>query len=345
MMRSVLKNMPVHGGQVRQVMARFPQAPRPFIDLSTGISPYEYPLSPVEMSMLTRLPETADEAALLKAAAAAYGVPTEDMIVAGPGTQLLIALLPLVLKAENVFIFGPTYSGHEQAWRNAGVNVSIVTDIQAFKAAAGQAGAVCVVCNPNNPDGRCLPVETLLELSKRCAASGGRLIVDEAYADFEHESAAASFPQTGLMVLRSFGKTYGLPGVRLGFLIASNGTADQMRKLIGDWAVSALALSAGRQALSDKDWLGRTKARLEQDAQRLAKILKRAGLTIKGNTLLFCLVSSDEAASLWAFLCGCGIVTRAFPERPTELRFGLPRDSAGWDRLERALQEWSKHVK
>ncbi|MBS1038007.1 threonine-phosphate decarboxylase CobD [Gluconobacter cerinus] len=345
MMPTVLENMPIHGGQVRQVMERFPHALEPFIDLSTGISPYEYPFSPLDVAVLTKLPEAADEEALLEAAATAYGVPNAGMIVAGPGTQLLIALLPLVLKARKVVIFGPTYSGHEQAWRNAGVDVSIVTDLQAFRAAAGRAETVCVVCNPNNPDGRRLPVETLLELSDRCATSGGWLVVDEAYADFDHESAAAFFPRAGLLVLRSFGKTYGLPGVRLGFLIASDGTADRLRSMMGDWAVSALALSAGRQALSDQEWLNSTKGRLERDAKRLVNLLKGSGLVVKGNTLLFCLVSLDEAVSLWMFLCERGIVTRAFPERPTELRFGLLRHSAGWDRLERALHDWSEIAK
>lgn len=210
-MPTVLENMPIHGGQVRQVMERFPHAPKPFIDLSTGISPYEYPLAPLDVAVLTKLPEAADEEALLVAAATAYGIPSAGMIVAGPGTQLLIALLPLALKTEKVVIFGPTYSGHEQAWRNAGVDVSIVTDLQAFRAAAGRAETVCVVCNPNNPDGRRLPVETLLELSDRCAASGGWLVVDEAYADFDHESAASSFPRAGLLVCALLEKPTGYP--------------------------------------------------------------------------------------------------------------------------------------
>ncbi|UMM08203.1 threonine-phosphate decarboxylase CobD [Gluconobacter frateurii] len=341
MTSTMLKNMPAHGGQVRQVMQHFPAAPQPFVDLSTGISPYAYPVDHTKMGDWARLPEVEEEEALRQAAAEAYGVPSSDMIVAGPGTQMLIALLPLVLKVKHVTIFGPTYSGHEQSWRNAGTDVSIVTDFQTFEDSADQKDHVCVVCNPNNPDGRRLSVEQLQKLLDRCARSGSYLIVDEAFADFESETAMSLLPERGLIVLRSFGKSYGLPGIRLGFLAASSGVASQMRTMMGDWAVSALALSAGRQALADATWLGQIKTRLEADSIRLNDALTQAGLVVHGYTRLFTLVRSERASDLWIFLCRKGIVTRAFPERPTELRFGLPRSQEGWTRLENALSEWA----
>lgn len=341
MTSTMLKNMPAHGGQVRQIMQHFPAAPQPFVDLSTGISPYAYPVDHVEMGDWTRLPEAEEEEALRQAAAKTYGVPSSDMIVAGPGTQMLIALLPLVLKVKHVTIFGPTYSGHEQSWRNAGINVSIVTDFQSFEASADREGHACVVCNPNNPDGRRLSLEQLQNLLDRCARSASRLIVDEAFADFEAESVVSLLPEDRLIVLRSFGKSYGLPGVRLGFLAASDGVASEMRTMMGDWAVSAPALSAGRQALADAAWLGQIRTCLEADSKRLNDALTRAGLFVRGCTRLFTLVSLERACDLWVFLCERGIVTRAFPERPTELRFGLPRSESGWRRLEDALSEWA----
>ncbi|QEH97070.1 threonine-phosphate decarboxylase CobD [Gluconobacter thailandicus] len=340
MTSSLLKNMPAHGGQIRQVMQHFPEAPKPFIDLSTGISPYAYPVDHAEMGNWTRLPEVEEEEALRQAAAQSYGVSSSDMIVAGPGTQMLIALLPLVLKIKHVTIFGPTYSGHEQSWRNAGATVSIVTDLQSFEASADQQDHACVVCNPNNPDGRHLSITQLRALLNRCAKAGSRLIVDEAFADFETESAVSLLPESGMIVLRSFGKSFGLPGVRLGFLIASDGVASQIRTMMGDWAVSAPAIFAGRQALGDTAWLGQIRASLETDSARLNAALARAGLAVHGYTRLFTLVRSERASDLWAFLCKKGIVTRAFPQRPMDLRFGLPRSEMGWQRLEGALSEW-----
>lgn len=339
---STLENMPVHGGQIHQVMQSFPEAPRPYVDLSTGISPYAYPLDTLDLSGWTRLPEAGEELSLRQTASRAYGVPIPDMVVAGPGTQMLIALLPQVLNVRTVTIFGPTYSGHETAWRNAGADVDVVMDLAAFEfALAESSGRACILCNPNNPDGRYFPIQTLERFAKCCAAAGNVLIVDEAFADFEPDSAVSLLPAKGLIILRSFGKSYGLPGLRLGFLISSDEVTNRMQALMGDWAVSVPAITAGCQALADQTWLKSIGRQLEIDSLRLRTILGKGGLDIVGHTRLFCLAGTLYALDLWKFLCARGILTRAFLQRPTELRFGSPRNETEWQRLESALLEWN----
>lgn len=341
MTAAMLKNMPAHGGQVRQIMRSFPEAPQPFVDLSTGISPYAYPVDQAVIGDWTRLPEAEEEEALRQAAAQAYGAASSDMIVAGPGTQMLIALLPVVLQAKRVTIFGPTYSGHEQSWRNAGADVSIVTDCSSFENAVDQPNQVSVLCNPNNPDGRYLSIAYLRKLSERCAESGSYLIVDEAFADFEEENTVSLLPSPNLIILRSFGKSYGLPGIRLGFLVASKKLADQMRIFMGDWAVSAPALIVGHQALTNTAWITHIRKRLDADRTRLNAALTSAGLPVYGSTRLFTLIHTQQASEFWMFLCKKGIVTRVFPQRPVELRLGVPRNEEEWHRLERALSDWA----
>ncbi|GBQ20041.1 L-threonine-O-3-phosphate decarboxylase [Acetobacter estunensis NRIC 0472] len=333
--------LPEHGGQVRQVMASFPNAPAPFIDLSTGISPYPYPFQMPSVMELTHLPEHADEERLVAAAADVYGVHSQELIVAGPGTQILIGLLPYVLPGRDVVLFGPTYSGHETAWRNAGAHVQVVEDMTAFSASAVRSGGIAVLCNPNNPDGRRVSVSRLHQLADRCAEAGAYLVVDEAYADLENgDSLAPCLPHPALIVLRSFGKSYGLPGVRLGFLLANREIAARMRRLLGSWAVGTVAISAGCAALTDRDWRERRCTILAKDMRRLFGLFAQCGLLVIGHTLLFALVRSADAPGLWQWLCRHGIVTRAFDDRPTELRFGLPRSDEEWGRLEEALQAW-----
>lgn len=340
---SVVREMPVHGGQVRQVMQRFPDAPTPFIDLSTGISPYAYPVVFPSQDALTRLPETCEEDALLQAAARAYGVPSTDMIAAVPGTQMLISLLPYLLTSRDVTIFGPTYSGHETSWQYAGAQVEIVTDAAAFQDATMKSGRVCILCNPNNPDGRLLAASEVSRLARQCEVSGSWLIVDEAFADFHDASVSRTLPQSGLLVLRSFGKSYGLPGVRLGFLVADPVLAGAARALVGSWPVGTLALEAGIQAFSDGGWLERSRRQIQQDRKRLEQLFRRAGLEPLGSCLLFMLIRMAQAQDLWCFLCERGIVTRIFAERLTDLRVGLPRDEDEWSRLNAALLQWCEH--
>nr|WP_249212407.1 threonine-phosphate decarboxylase CobD [Acetobacter persici] len=332
---------PSHGGQMRAVMAHFPQAPRPAYDLSTGISPYTYPLRLPDVSVLARLPEEDEEADLQAAAAAAYGLDSPAMVVAGAGSQSLIALLPRLLPAQRVCLLGPTYSGHAQTWHMQGVPVQEVTDPSDLPHAARHPGTVCVVCNPNNPDGRLLSADWLHTLADQCAAHGNILIVDEAFADFEQESVAPLLPHPALLVLRSFGKTYGLPGVRLGFLLASPERAAQARAFLGAWPVGSLGLAAGRQALRDTAWLHAARAQARAAHGRLTRLLDAAGLAHTGQASLFTLVLHPTAPALWRHFCTYGLVTRIFADQPGRLRIGLPPSEAAWSRLENAVQAWA----
>ncbi|MBB2174851.1 threonine-phosphate decarboxylase [Gluconacetobacter johannae] len=335
-------SFPAHGGQVRAIMRHFPDAPRPFIDLSTGINPDSYPLDMPAPQVLARLPEADEEDDLRAAAAAAYGAADPAMVAAGPGSQSLMSLLPRVISASAACILGPTYSGHATAWRQAGAAVREVFDPDGLMRQSAQPGTVCIVCNPNNPDGRILPATMLRDLADRCASHGNHLVVDEAFADFDGESLIPALPHPGLIVLRSFGKTYGLPGVRLGFLLASPETAERARNLIGAWPVGSLALAAGRQALRDRQWLEHARLTASRAHDRLARLLDGAGLRHVGQARLFTLVRTDGAPDLWAHLCRHGIVTRIFDTQPDALRLGLPGTEEAWTRLDGALRTWRR---
>ncbi len=332
--------IPAHGGQVKKIMQMFADAPQPFVDLSTGISPFAYPAKLPDLSALHTLPEEAEEAALQHAAAMAYGISDASMVVAGGGSQSLIALLPRVLKVERACILGPTYSGHVQAWKQNGISVSEVSAFADLQSAAQQKNTVCIVCNPNNPDGRLIQASHLLDLANTCQAAGSWLVVDEAFADMTGQSVAPALPYPALLVLRSFGKTYGLPGIRLGFLLAQPSMAAYARDLLGSWPVSTIGLSVGCQALQDRKWLRQASTKLCAASSRLKKLLTKSGLDHKGQAVLFELVECERAADLWQHLCRQGIVTRIFPYNAHWLRMGLPASEPQWHRLEEALLDW-----
>ena len=304
-------------------MQRFPGAPRPWIDLSTGINPVPYPVPVLPDSAWSRLPSRTAEEALQEAAMARYGIRHRRMVVAAPGTQALIQILPRLLPPSRVAIVGPTYEEHQTCWSRAGHEVHIVPKLENSD--------VVVVVNPNNPTGR-------LFSPKDFAGISGFLVVDEAFIDFlpREMSLAGDRPERAIL-LRSFGKTYGLPGVRLGFAIANRDIANRLRAELGPWAVPGPALEIGRRALRDGAWLRAARERLVADTARLDGLLRQAGFELLGGTLLFRLVRHPSAVIFLQRLGQNGIHVRAFAHASDQLRFGLPGDDEAFRRLAAAL--------
>jgi len=311
-----------HGGRLSAAEALFPSTPRPWIDLSTGINPRPYPAPAITRQRLTRLPEPEALAELEATAAAAFGA-AADRVAATPGTEAALRLLPRLLGARTVAIPRPTYGGHLEAWRAAGADIR-----DEHEAAEAQ-----VVVNPNNPDGRLTASEILVE-----AAVRRWVVVDEAFADPHPKISVAAQAGGRLVVLRSFGKFYGLPGLRLGFVIAEPSLAAQVRQAFGDWPVSTPAILAGRAAYADLAWRSRMRRTLRRDRIRLDTLLEGAGLAVLGGTDLFRLARAQNAEAVFRRLAAGGVLCRPF-DQPDLLRFGLPGARADWDRLAAALQK------
>ena len=323
-----------HGGRLVEARRLFPGAPEPFLDLSTGINPHPYPVPVLDPDCFARLPEPEWLATLEAAAAAAYGVANPGCIAAAPGTQSLIQVLPRLASTCRVAVLGPTYAEHMSAWSAAGHAVREAATLDDAMSAD-----TVVLCNPNNPDGRRLDPVALLACARDLDARGGLLVVDEAFADLEHEcSVAPDQPCRGLVVLRSFGKVFGLAGIRLGFAIASGERARAIRIALGPWPVSGPAIAIGAAALADRQWLAATSARLARDAARLDGLLQHAGLTLVGGTALFRLARHPSAPALFDRLGRAGLLVRRFGDRPEWLRFGIPGSPGAFKRLVQALQ-------
>jgi cobalamin biosynthetic protein CobC len=318
----------VHGGDLGAIRRRFPDAPQSWIDLSTGINPVAYPVRDLPAEVWSRLPTREAGQKLLAAAARRYGVRDPATIVATPGTQALIQLLPRLVRKSRVAIVGPTYAEHELCWRRGGHDVAVVPDL------AGASGAdVVVVVNPDNPTGR------LFASRELPAVKASLLVVDEAFVDFiSPEASLAGDLPANAIVLRSFGKTYGLAGIRLGFAIAPARFAARIRDELGPWAVSGPALEIGRIALDDEAWLKAAAERLAEDRTKLDALLSARGFATLGGTSLFRLASHPDTRRMTDLLGRQGIHVRAFAEQPTWLRVGLPANGESFRRLAAALQ-------
>ncbi len=316
-----------HGGSLDDARRRFPLAPTPFIDLSTGINPVPYPFVPLRPEGFARLPEPSALRALQAVAARAYGVADPAMVVAAPGTQILINLLPRLWPQAAASILGPTYAEHAASWAAVGAAVHEITEF-------GQlGGGAAVLCNPNNPDGRRVAPVELLALADRTRL----LVVDEAFADFEGPglSLAPHLAKPGVIVLRSFGKAFGLAGLRLGFALAEPAVASVIRQALGPWAVSGPAIQIACEALADTAWANAALRRLDRDVARLDSLLAAAGCRVAGGTRLFRWAEAADPG-LFDRLGRAGVFIRAYPDRPRQFRFGLPAPDQ-WDRVQAAL--------
>jgi cobalamin biosynthetic protein CobC len=323
-----------HGGDLAEA-AKNSSFSGAWLDVSTGINPWPYPLGATPASLATRLPDATLLARLRMAAARYYGAPGPDCVVAAPGSQSLIQLLPRLIAPTRVAVLAPTYNEHAPAWRLAGHEVVEVPSLEALD---GSRVSILVATNPNNPDGKRLERTRLLDLATRLGARGGMLAIDEAFADTVPElSLASDATRPGLVVLRSFGKFFGLAGLRLGFALAEPAFAARIADSLGPWPVSGPAAWIAARAFADVEWIASTRQHLAAAATRLDAILRAGGLEILGGTSLYRLATSARAREIDAALRAHGIYARSFPERPDWLRFGLLPDAAGEARLATAL--------
>ncbi|MCP1199781.1 threonine-phosphate decarboxylase CobD [Notoacmeibacter sp. MSK16QG-6] len=325
----------LHGGDLSEAENLFPDAPQPWVDLSTGISPFAYPLPPLSPDCWARLPQPAETARLCAAAALAYGAkPTE--VVAGAGTQPLVANVLRLLRRSEIAIVGPTYAEHGRICRQIGHSVRDIAQVGDVP----DSSRCVIVVNPDNPTGTLTSRSDLLDLARHLQRRGGLLIVDEAFMDSAADSQSLCDRVIGLpiVVLRSFGKFYGLAGLRLGFAIAGEAIAGRLRSDLGPWPVSGPAIGIGQAALRDTAWQEAQRQRLVAASERLDQALIAYGFKAEGVSPLFRTLRCDGVPDLFDRLGRAGIWTRRFAFDPDLLRIGLPSDEAAWRRLCDALR-------
>lgn len=322
-----------HGGALDAMNAAYPDAQQPWIDLSTGINPWPYPEASVSEQALTRLPTRSLYIACRDAMAVAIGAEPEALLLS-PGSELLIRVLPDVLSPARVAVLQPMYADHIEAWSRSGADIIQTNDPLAY---ADSVDAI-VLSHPNNPDGRVFDHEALSATLTKLRARNGWLIIDEAYADLVPDlSFAPRGGEDNLIILRSFGKFYGLPGVRLGGVLAPEPVRHVLADRLGVWPVSGTALEIGERAYGDVAWQQQMRAQLVDGAARLDDILKTTRMKRVGGTYLYRFVEVQSAHDVFQILARAGIYVRRFDGSQTHLRIGLPSTAEAETRLKNAL--------
>ncbi|WP_299146945.1 threonine-phosphate decarboxylase CobD [uncultured Tateyamaria sp.] len=306
-----------HGGNLDNAIMQYGGDREDWIDLSTGINPVPYPVPSLPKQAWTALPDRNPATALVNAAAAFWKVPTGAAILAAPGASSLIAHIPRLADAGTVTVPAPTYNEHAASFA-----------AHRWVVQSGGAAQAQVLVHPNNPDGK---------LWSKNDLHSDLTVVDESFCDVMPACSlinAATRP--GTLILKSFGKFWGLAGLRLGFAIGDPVLIARLSEMLGPWPVSGVALEVGRAALQDQAWAWATNQRLKHDAARLDTLMSDRGAQVEGGTSLFRLYRLNNAAAWQDRLARHRIWSRVFPYRTDWIRLGLPAPNQ-WDRLEGAL--------
>ena len=321
-----------HGGDLDRAISRFGGQRADWLDLSTGINPHAYPLPPIDNSLWTDLPDKGLQQDVEAAAAAAYHTTRPCLALAGAqqAIQLYPALFARYITGRRARLLHPSYNEHEgqllrQNWR--------VKRVCSIKQLAG--ADLAVVVNPNNPDGRHSRPEQLFSLAEQV----GVLVIDESFCDpLPHLSVCPHLTaqHDNILVLRSFGKFYGLAGLRLGFMVGAQSHLDDLADMMGSWAVSGPALAVGWSALTDRIWATQMIKQLATESVQLDQLATSAGWQFVGGTSLYRLYQMGDATASQDHLARHQIWVRAFSYNANWLRLGLPSQTE-WARLEQAL--------
>lgn len=369
---------PTHGGALTAAAEYFDIPLEDWLDISTGINPASWPVPEIPTWVWQRLPEQGDSTGSnltdsLETTALNYYAqgltqgPTQELavpftaisannILACSGSQQAIRLLPnlynevqknakqgAVIHTEaKVWVTAGSFTEHGKAWEEQGHRVGKVACDRISQLLAQQPVDVLILVNPDNPSGHRWQPEQLLKWWSILQRRGGWLIVDEAFMDTTpSESLSPYVERKGLFVLRSVGKFFGLAGIRLGFMFASEKAIGCANKMLGPWALNHPAQYIGKLALQDSEWVSTEKQRLAQQAERLSLLLKKHFPYVSVGTDLFRTVYFNDAARVFQELAKVGVLTRYLPattKTQQAIRFGLPIDNEeNWQRLENAL--------
>lgn len=306
-----------HGGGLDAAVDEFGGTRADWVDLSTGINPVPYPVPGLTAAAWTALPDQKMADALDSAARTFWNVPDGADVLAAPGASALIAQIPRLAATGSVHIPAPTYNEHAASFVAQGWTLADTAQTSAL-----------VLVHPNNPDGKVWNADDITH---------PLAIIDESFCDVAPDrSLIECAARPGTVVLKSFGKFWGLAGLRLGFAIGDPVLIARLKDMLGPWPVSGVALETGAAALRDTDWAMQTRARLDRDAARLDGLVCGRGATLLGGTSLFRLYKVDDAARWQRRLAHGHVWSRIFPYASDWIRLGLPAPDA-WAQVEAAL--------
>lgn len=291
----------IHGGDVY----RHPEA----LDFSANMNPLGTPESVIRAAQegVYKICNYPDVQQLnLKKALSEYEEIPADALICGNGAAELIFMLTLALKPQKAVVLAPTFAEYELALKSVGCQVEHVQltgendfELRSIKEIcdllSSGAELVCL-CNPNNPTGKLMEKDLILEVLEQCRKSHATLLLDECFNDFIDEPEKYTLKQhlyeyPELFLLKAFTKRYSMAGIRLGYGMCADITLlERMRDCVQPWNLSIPAQEAGVAALKETDYLLRARLLVQKERRWLKEEMRKLGLKVydsKANYIFF----------------------------------------------------------
>jgi|YelNatPaOPRAMG01_1025707.scaffolds.fasta_scaffold00216_50 threonine-phosphate decarboxylase len=267
--------MTEHGGNIYRSARILNKDLSSILDFSANINPLgfpkglnEYLSSCIDSIVYYPDPEYND----LREAIAEYIDVGPGNIIVGNGAIDIISLCIQTVEADNVLIPVPTFSEYARIARINGLKVeyfylkpdfNLGLEMLVSRLKKNRDGML-ILCNPNNPTGRLIDVDSLRYLLDETLKLGVFVMVDEAFIEFTEnypKSSVVGFINLypNLCIVRCFTKFFGLPGLRLGYGVASTDFINRMKEGTLPWSVNILADLAGRYVLKDEAFMKETR--------------------------------------------------------------------------------------
>ncbi|WP_339133795.1 MAG: cobyric acid synthase [Candidatus Electrothrix sp. GW3-4] len=276
-----------HGGNIRRIAVRQGCLPEEVLDFSANINPlgppdYLWNMLAARMPDIVHYPDP-ESADLVQALAHQYRLPGQQILPGNGTSDLLYAALRAFAdkKIQRALIPVPAYIDYRQACEQAGVEVKAIPlsakhDFQpdlAQISALLQPGDLLILGQPNNPTGRMNDREALLALADQHREV--LFLLDEAFAGFVAGYTSLAGCRDNIITLCSLTKLFAVPGLRLGFLAASEELCDAIRGQLAPWSVNALAQVAGKTMIGDAEYIQRTQEIVRENREVLCRGLAK----------------------------------------------------------------------
>ena len=305
-----------HGGDLDTAIKQYGGKKEQWIDLSTGINPNSYPHGDINIKEFRKLPSRTDTLKLNNIAKISFQ--TNASVSSLMGAQTAINILPILFPIGNITILEPTYNEYKKVFSYFSRNIKTVRTLQELKKSQ-----IAILCNPNNPDGMLYSSEDLIELSKSVQV----LVVDESFIDqYPGNSLSTKINNhtNNILILRSFGKFFGLAGLRLGFTITGKKLDKKIKNLIGPWPISSITSIIASKALCDNVWKDNTIINLKENSRLIDNLTSKLKWEVVGGTSLFRLYKTPNAFIAQDKLAKLKVWTRRFSYSTNWIRLGIP---------------------
>jgi len=316
----------VHGGDI--YTARDLTNNPHLIDFSANINPLGLPPGVKEavMEALAECHNYPDPFCReLTQALAAYESVSQENIYCGNGASEIIFRLVLASKPRKALLLAPTFADYEKALNTVGSTVehyplTVEHDFRLrkdFLNMLDNSYDMVWICNPNNPTGQVCEASFLQEVLERCSPKNTLLVVDECFMDFVDEPEKYSVQHlinshNNLLILKAFTKTFAMPGIRLGYVLTTNGRIIERLRAAGqDWSVSIIAQKAGICALKQTEYLRKARQLVKKERQFLLEELKRLGVRTYGSMANYICFQASDCPDLDKKLLARGILIRS----------------------------------